>query len=172
MDTRRSAAYGHPQQCPHRQAGRSAQAKPSAPPAKPAQQAAPRDPSGRMYCAAYAKDMPLEAEAGEKAVLPLEPQRSAGGFAFSGGVAAVPQDCYYMILWELGVAEAEGSATLQLGINDAESQLTYALHEGYDSGQQITWLNAGDKLSLRIRAAEEAVKLRCSTAQFTIIRMG
>jgi len=143
--------------------------KPTAPPPPPP----PPAPAGRerSWLSAYAKDFRVAAEGTEKAPLPLERQR-ADGLALDDGVVTVPEDGYYMVLWELGVAGANGEATLQLGINDAASQLTYALHPGYDSGQQVTWLSKGDKVGLFARAEGGKAEVNCSSAQFTVIRLG
>ena len=128
--------------------------------------------TGRAHLSAYAKDFRVTAEAGQKQALPLEAQRSEGGMGIDGGIAAVPEDGYHMVLWELGVAGAQGEATLQLGINDATSQLTYALRPGYDSGQQVTWLNKDDKLGLFVQAGDGEAEIDCGSAQFTVIRLG
>jgi len=126
----------------------------------------------RAYLSAYARDFTVTAESGKKAPLPLEAQRAEGGMALGSSGVAVPEDGYYMLLWELGVAGADGGATLQLGINDAASQLTYALRPGYDSGQQVTWLNAGDKLGLFAQAEDDKAEIHCGSAQITVIRLG
>ena len=146
-----------------------AQAKPLPSPASP-----PPPPTQitRVHLSAYAKDFTVAAESGRQSPLPLETQRSDGGMSLEGGAVAIPEDGYYMALWELGVAGANGEATLQLGINGAASQLTYALHPGYDSGQQVTWLGAGDTLGLFLQAEDDKAEVNCSNAQFTVIRLG
>lgn len=126
----------------------------------------------RGYLSAYAKDFHTVAACGTKTPLPLEQQRADGGLCLRGGLAVLPEDGYYMLLWELGVAGVNGEATLQLGINDAASQLTYALCPGYDSGQQISWLSAGDKVGLFAQAGEAQAELQCGSAQLTVIRLG
>ena len=127
----------------------------------------------RAYLSAYAKDFTIAVDEGEhKAPLPLEEQRAEGGMGVSDGRTAVPEDGYYMLLWELGVGSADGEATLQLGVNGAASQLTYPLRQGYDNGQQVTWLNKGDRAGLLIQAGEEQAEVRCGSAQFTVIRLG
>jgi len=128
----------------------------------------------RAWLSAYAKDFTLAMDEGEcRRALPLEPQRAEGGMGISDGRTTAPEDGYYMLLWELGVGGADGGATLQLGINDAASQLTYALHPGYDNGQQVTWLSRGDRVGLFLQAGEgEKAEVRCTSAQFTVIRLG
>jgi len=143
-------------------------AAPAPPPPPPAQ---PK----RAWLSAYAKDFTLTIAEGEhKAPLPLEAQRAEGGMAVSEGRTTAPEDGYYMLLWELGVGGAQGGATLHLGINDCASQLTYALHPGYDSGQQVTWLSAGDKIGLFLQSECQDAKaeVQCTSAQFTVIRLG
>jgi len=140
-------------------------------PAAPPPPAQPK----RAWLSAYAKDFTLTIGEGEhKAPLPLEAQRAEGGLGLDGGRTAAPEDGYYMLLWELGVGGAQGEATLQLGINACASQLTYALHPGYDSGQQVTWLSAGDKVGLFLQAEDDESKaeVQCASAQFTVIRLG
>jgi len=156
------AAEPKPEPAPPKLQPTQAKPLPSPPPAQPA----------RAWLSAYAKDFTVAAESGGKEPLPLEPQRSDGGLALGPGGVTVPADGYYMLLWELGVAGASGGATLQLGINDAASQLTYALQPGYDSGQQVTWLSKGDKLALYAQADSEKAEINCSSAQFTVIRLG
>ena len=147
------------------------------PAAQPVTQPAPPPPPPpaqfkRSYLSAYARDFHLNADGGKKHPLPLELQRGEGGMGIAGGVVTVPEDGYYLAMWELGVAGAQGGPTLQLGINDAVSQLTYALHPGYDSGQQVTWLNKGDKVGLFLQAGEDRAEADCGSAQFTVIRLG
>ena len=147
------------------------QPKPAAPAAAPPH--VPAQPK-RAWLSAYAKDFTVTVDQGEHMrALPLEPQRAEGGMGVSDGRTAAPEDGYYMLLWELGVDGAQGEATLQLGINEAASQLTYALHPGYDNGQQVTWLGRGDKVGLLLRAGDgEKAEVRCTSAQFTVIRLG
>ncbi|MCL2298523.1 MAG: hypothetical protein FWC27_00040, partial [Firmicutes bacterium] len=128
--------------------------------------------TGRVWLSAYAKDFTAAAQGGTKEALPLETQRTEGGMALGPQGAQVPEDGYYMVLWELGVDGARGEATLQLGVNEAMSQLTYPLRQGYDNGQQVTWLNKGDKLGLFFQAGEDQAEVRCGSAQFTVIRLG
>jgi len=142
-----------------------------APPAPPPVAAQMR----RAYLSAFAKDFVVAIDVGEtKRALPLEAQRSEGGMAIADGRTTAPEDGYYMLLWELGVGEAQGGATLQLGVNECASQLTYALHPGYDNGQQVTWLSKGDKVGLLLQTECEKSKaeVRCTSAQFTVIRLG
>jgi len=190
VDARKPATYGYPQ-CPHNRGGRPAQSPKVSALSQPQQQAQPQPAQQpaqapptpppapppalfkRAWLSAYAKDFHVTAESGRKEALPLEAQRAEGGMALRGGCTAVPEDGYYMILWELGVAGAHGEATLQLGINEAASQLTYALHPGYDSGQQVTWLNAGDKLGLFAQAGDDdKAEIDCGSALLTVIRLG
>ena len=194
MDAKKPAAYG---QCPHR-AGRQARPQPPVvqrasaaalsqhrpapamnPAAQPAARPAPPPPPPaqpkRAWLSAYAKDFTVAIdEGGQKAPLPVEAQRAEGGMVIADGITTAPEDGYYMLLWELGVGGAQGEATLQLGINEAASQLTYALHPGYDSGQQVTWLSAGDRVGLFIQSedAEARAEAQCTSAQFTVIRLG
>ncbi|MCL2495474.1 MAG: hypothetical protein FWE98_07465 [Oscillospiraceae bacterium] len=144
-------------------------------PAVPAEQV-PAFPAAlkRAHFSAYAENFTLAVEEGAKLFLPVEARRAEGGLGVAEGVVTAPEDGYYMLLWELGVGGAQGAATLQLGINEAASQLTYALHPGYDSGQQVTWLSAGDKVGLFIQAEDDEAKaeVQCTSAQFTVIRLG
>jgi len=147
---------------------------PPPPQTRPAPPPAPQPPPpARAWLSAFAKDFTVAAESGKRAPLPLETQRAHGGMAPEPGGAAIPEDGYHMVLWELGVAGvSDGEATLQLGINDAASQLTYALRPGYDSGQQVTWLSKGDKLALFAQTEDPKAEVNCSSAQFTVIRLG
>ena len=152
--------------------------QPATPAAAPAASAAPPPTpqpaqSMRAWLSAYAKDFTLPAQEGERSILPLEAQRAEGGMTISDGRTTAPEDGYYMVLWELGVGGAQGGTTLQLGVNEAASQLTYALHPGYDNGQQVTWLSAGDKVGLFLQAEDgEKAEVQCTSAQFTVIRLG
>ena len=159
------------------------QPKPAAEPTlKPAAPAAPVPAPAppiaaqpeRAWLSAYAKDFTVAIGEGEcRRALPLEPQRAEGGMGVHDGRTSAPEDGYYMLLWELGVGGADGGATLQLGINDAASQLTYALHPGYDNGQQVTWLSRGDRIGLFLQAEDdEKAQVQCTSAQFTVIRLG
>jgi len=146
---------------------RKTPAVPEPPPSPPAQR-------GRAYLSAYAEGFTVTVdEGGQKVLLPLAAQRAAG-MAISEGRAAAPEDGYYMLLWELGVGGAEGKATMHLGVNEAASQLTYPLRPGYDSGQQVTWLSAGDEVGLFLQAEDEnaEAEVQCTSAQFTVIRLG
>ena len=159
---RRSSAAALSQQQPARPA--------AAPPVPP-----PPAQLNRAYLSAYAKDFTMAVDEGEhKAPLPLEAQRAEGGMAVADGRTTAPEDGYYMLLWELGVGSADGEATLQLGVNEAASQLTYALHPGYDNGQQVTWLSKGDKVGLFLQTEDEnsRAEVRCTSGQFTVIRLG
>jgi len=104
-------------------------------------------------------------------MIPLCVHRAEGRFAMEGGIACVPEDGYYIILWEMGTEACAGAAALHLMINEAAVPLVHQLNPGYESGQQITWLNAGDKLSLAVDTSEH-MELTCSGAQMTIIRLG
>ena len=149
-----------------------AQTRPAPPPPPPAPVQLPAKPAS-AWLSAWAKDFTVTAESGKRAPLPLETQRAHGGMALDGGSIAMPEDGYHMVLWELGVAGAQGGeATLQLGIDGAASQLTYALRPGYDSGQQVTWLGKGDKLGLFVQTEDSKAEVNCSSAQFTVIRLG
>jgi len=152
------------------------QPAPAPAPPPPPQSAPPPQPAQleRGYLSAYAKDFHAAVEGGKMEPLPLEEQRAGGGMRLDGGVVAAPEDGYYMVLWELGVADAQGEATLQMGVNDAASQLTYALHPGYDSGQQVTWLSRGDRAGLFLKTEDDGEKaeVQCTSAQFTVIRLG
>ena len=123
-----------------------------------------------VHLSAYVKDCIIAAAEGG-AVVPLCMHRAEGKFVMKDGVARVPEDGYYMILWEAGTAACEGAAALHLRINEADVPVIHQLTPGYESGQQITWLNAGDQLSLVVDASEHA-ELTCSGAQLTIIRLG
>ena len=145
-----------------------------APPAPPPPPPVPLQPT-RAWLSAYAKDFTVAIDVGEhKAPLPLEPQRAEGGMAVTEGRTAAPEDGYYMLLWELGVGSAQGGATLQLGVNECASQLTYALHPGYDNGQQVTWLSKDDKVGLFLQneCEKNKAEVQCTSAQFTVIRLG
>jgi len=192
MDTRNCPMH-HPC-CPHANLfggmvapppQRSAQQRPAQRTAAPAarQTAMPAEnqpaaaPAGRASCprrahlCAYASDYVLE----NSAVVPLEERRAEGKLAIQEGAAYLPEEGYYMILWEMGVTQAEGQAALHLQINDGAVPLVYQLAPGYESGQQITWLNAGDKLRLCTdapTAAEEPARITCGSTQLTIIRLG
>jgi hypothetical protein len=125
----------------------------------------------RAHLCAYASDYVLE----HGAAVPLEEQRADGRLAMLEGVAHLPEDGYYMILWEIGVAQAEGPAALHLKINDAAVPLVHRLAPGYESGQQVTWLSAGDKLCLCAEApaaAGEPARVTCGNTELTIVRLG
>lgn len=123
----------------------------------------------RAHLCAYACDYVLE----HGAAVPLEEQRAEGRLAMREGAAHLPEDGYYMILWEMGVTQCEGQAALHLKINDAAVPLVHRLAPGYESGQQVTWLNAGDKLRLCADAAAEMpARITCGSTQLTIIRLG
>ena len=124
--------------------------------------------SAQVYVSAYAREFSLApAEGG--ATLPLAQQRVSGGFTMRDGLVTVPADGYYMLLWELDVEEAQGSAQLHLGINGSGVQLTHCMQPGYDAAQQVTWLNEGDKLRLFIKGSG---KFKCASTMLTIIRLG
>jgi len=124
----------------------------------------------RAHLSAYARDYALEIQEGPAAI-PLEAQRMEGRFAMADSVAVVPDNGYYMVLWEIGVTEACGRAALHLKINEGAVPLVHCIAPGYESGQQVTWLSAGDKLHLGIEAAEPA-RITCGGTQLTIIRLG
>lgn len=126
---------------------------------------------GRSYLSAYIKDFKL-APAPQGAVVPLEQQRGEGGCVLAHGVMISPEDGFYMLLWEFGVAHAQGRADLRLGINQMGTTLSPGLKTGYDSGQQVTWLNKGDKLSLQLVGEDGQPELHGSAAQLTVLRMG
>ena len=139
-------------------------------PAKPKAPPEPVQPRTGVHLSAYVKDCTVAASEAH-AVIPLCVHRAEGRFSMAESVACVPQDGYYIILWEMGTAACEGMAALHLIINEAAVPLLHQLNPGYESGQQITWLNAGDKLSLAVDAAECA-EVTCSGTQLTIIRLG
>jgi hypothetical protein len=146
-------------------------ARPAQTPAAPA--VAPPTPEvtyTRAHLSAYAKEFRAEAKEG-RALLPLELQRAEGKFTTSGNIAKVPEDGYYILLWECSVAESEGGAALQLGINGNDVTLSHQLNPGYESGQQITWLNAGDQIGLWLTGPEQAAASFASAA-LTTIRLG
>jgi len=159
---------------PHKYAHRAPQHRQQAN-AAPAPAAAPETPvragvSRRAHLCAYAQDYAMEIPEGWAAI-PLEAQRAEGGCAMENCAAAVPEDGYYMILWEMGVAEACGQAALHLKINEGAVPLVHQLAPGYESGQQVTWLSAGDMLHLGIDAMEPA-RIHCGSTQLAIIRLG
>jgi len=123
-----------------------------------------------VHLSAYVKDCTVAANAGHAAI-PLCVHRAEGRFAMEEGVAHVPEDGYYIILWEMGTAACGGAAALHLIINESAVPVMHQLSPGYESGQQITWLNAGDQLSLAVDAAECA-EVVCSGTQLTVIRLG
>jgi hypothetical protein len=143
----------------------------SRPANRPAAQAQPPAPQpAQVYISAYARDFsPAPAQAGESAAFPLAQQRASGGFSLREGVATVPSDGYYMLLWELGVDEAQGGAQLHLGINGNSAQLTHGLQPGHDSAQQVTWLSKGDRVRLFLKGGGT---VQCGSAMLTIIRLG
>jgi len=104
-------------------------------------------------------------------VIPLQQHQSQGGYTCRGGAITIPSDGYYMLLWELGIEHAKPTVYLQLGINNSGSLLASELSPGHDSGQQTTWLNRGDMLSLQVLGDEHG-ELHGSNAQLTIIRLG
>jgi|GEM_PF-1378152 len=125
----------------------------------------------RGHLAAYAAQLECKPTA-EGAIIPLEKQRAEGGFTLKRGEAVVPGDGFYMLLWELGVTKANGTANLRLGINDDGTVLSEALRHGFDSGQQVTWLSKGDKLSLQIVGEGEQPDIEVNSARLTVLRMG
>ena len=125
----------------------------------------------RGYLSAYVAQIEC-APVAAGTVIPLEKQRAEGGFALKRGVAAVPEDGFYMLLWELGVTKADGAADLRLGINDDGTVLSEALRPGFDSGQQVTWLSKGDKLSLQLIGEGEQQDIEVNSARLTVLRMG
>jgi len=139
--------------------------------APPPAQSARKPALGRNYLSAYAKDFRLTPTA-QGTVVPLERQRGEGGCAFKHGVATIPEDGFYMLLWELGLICAQGCADLRLGINQMGTVLSHAPKPGYDSGQQVTWLNKGDQIGLQLAGEGEQPEMHGSDAQLTILRMG
>ena len=167
------------QRAPHRPVQRAPQKQPPQFPAVQTQTAAAKPKAASaphmhsragVHLSAYVKDCAVAANEGN-AVIPLCAHRAEGRFAMENGVACLPEDGYYMILWEMGTAACAGAAALHLIINEVAVPLMHQLSPGYESGQQITWLNAGDKLSLAIDTAESA-ELTCSGTQLTVIRLG
>jgi len=141
--------------------------EPAAPP--PKKEKAPA--FTRSFLSAFAAD--FKCSLSEKGtVIPLEQQHGEGGYALKCGVATVPEDGFYMLLWELGVNSAQGTADLRLGINDAGTLLSEALAPGYDSGQQVTWLCKGDQLSLQLVGEGDQPELHGNSARLTVLRMG
>ncbi|MCL2531246.1 MAG: hypothetical protein FWE40_03705 [Oscillospiraceae bacterium] len=136
---------------------------------------APRLPAAppsttRSYFSAHAEHYHLTPCSGG-AVIPLQPHHSQGRYACQGGVITIPDDGYYMLLWELTVDRVKPTAQLRLGINNSGSMLVSELTPGHDSGQQVTWLNRGSKVSLQVLKSEQG-ELQGKHAQLTIIRLG
>ncbi|MCL2195711.1 MAG: hypothetical protein FWB76_07160 [Oscillospiraceae bacterium] len=140
---------------------RNARAAPS--PAPPA--AAPRS-----HFTAHAEQFAIT-PCSDGTALPLQRHSSQGRYACHGGAVIIPDDGYYMLLWELTIDHVTPSAQLRLGINDSGSVLTNELAPGHDSGQQVTWLNRGDRVSLQA-LSDELGELHGQNAQLTIIRLG
>jgi len=124
----------------------------------------------RSHFAAYADKFVL-ATCGNGTVIPLRRHNSQGRYTCRHGVVTVPDDGYYMLLWELSIDRVKPIVQLQLGINDKGSMLCDALKPGHDSGQQVTWLRRGDKVSLQVSGNEQG-ELHGKHAQLTIIRLG
>ncbi|MDR2753217.1 MAG: hypothetical protein LBB50_02790 [Oscillospiraceae bacterium] len=143
------------------------QRAPQQPPAPPAPV-----PIDRAWLAAWAQDFSLLlAKETDEAALPLTAQHAAG-ITRNGSAFTIPSEGFYMLLWELGVDDVAGEATLQLGLDQQEITLSHALRPGYDAGQQVTWLSAGVSLRLFARAAQPATKIDANRAQLNIIRLG
>jgi hypothetical protein len=156
------------------------------PPGAPGGAESPAAQAARAHFAAFAQSyaLTLPAEKGAAIPLPLRQQRAEGGFYAdssepkSGG-AVIPADGYYILLWETGVTRTEGAAALELGGNDGGSVLAERLEAGYYSGQQHSWFNQHDRVTLRLRsaAAEDDAEptgatVAGATAQLTVIRLG
>ena len=125
----------------------------------------------RSFLSAFAANFKcLPSENGT--VIPLEQQQGAGGCTLEHGVVTVPDDGFYMLLWELGVVYAQGGANLQLGINKEGAVLSEAIMPSYDSGQQVTWLCQGDQISLQLAGAGEQPEIHGNCARLTVLRMG
>jgi hypothetical protein len=138
----------------------------------------------RTHFAAYTREyiLRLPAEPGATASLPLQQQRTSGGFHTADTnidenpgewAAIIPAEGYYICLWEAGIVSAEGVAALELGVNGGGSILAERLEPGYYSGQQHTWFNQGDRVTLRLRqgGGMEAT-IEGGAAQLTLIRLG
>ena len=153
-----------------RSAPRPQQAKTQA--AAPIQAAQEKPPAfGRCYLSAYAKDFTVTPSV-QGTALPLEMQRTEGSYELRQGIVSIPADGYYMLLWETGITAAEGCAGLRIGINDAGMPINTGLRPGYDSGQQVTWLAEGDKLSIQVTGEAGLPEVQGSSAQLTVLRMG
>ena len=126
---------------------------------------------GRSYLSAYARDFSLKPEP-QGATVPLEQQRVEGGYSFRRGVIILPEDGYYMLMWELGATHAQGKINLRLGVNQSGTMLNEAIVPGYDSGQQVTWLNKGDQISLQLLSEAEKPEFHANQALLTVLRMG
>jgi len=134
---------------------------------------APRPPTAttsRSHFAAYANEFTLTT-CGAGTVIPLRKHNSQGRYACQHGMVTIPDDGYYMLLWELTVHHVKSTVHLHLGINDKSSVLASNLKPGCDSGQQVTWLRRGDKLSLQAPGNEHG-ELHATNTQLTIIRLG
>ena len=138
-------------------------------PAPPKRTKAP--PPARSFLSAFAADF-KRCPSEKGAVIPLEQQHGEGGYALKRGVATIPEDGFYMLLWELGVIRAEGVADLRLGINQEGTVLSEDIAPGYDSGQQVTWLCRGDELSLQLVGEGEQPEIHGNCARLTVLRMG
>ncbi|MDR2525641.1 MAG: hypothetical protein LBC83_05595 [Oscillospiraceae bacterium] len=134
----------------------------------------------RAHYAAYADTFELRLPAGEgdTMVIPMEEKRAGGGFRTgcpAGCGAVVPAAGYYLLLWELGIEAVEGAAVLELGVNDRGTVLSESVAPGYDSGQQFSWLEQDDCVTLGCRHAERSgddLMVHGKTAQLTLIRLG
>ena len=125
----------------------------------------------RSYLSAFVADIICKPSE-EGAVIPLQQQRTEGGYTLKRGAVAVPEDGFYMLLWEIGLIHAQGGADLRLGINQTGTVLSQALQPGYDSGQQVTWLCQGDQLSLQLVGAGDQSEIHGNCARLTVLRMG
>jgi hypothetical protein len=106
--------------------------------------------------------------------LPLELQRSKGNLTFDNCEAVIADDGYYMVIWEASFAADDPGRNLNLTISGQNVQLSGAIEATSYSGQQVTWLSAGDMLTLSLAPesnAQPAEALELSSAQMTVIRL-
>lgn len=127
-------------------------------------------PAARSYFSAHAEHFSLTSCSGGTAI-PLQQHHSQGSYACQDSSVVIPNNGYYMLLWELTVDRVKPTTQLRLGINNSGSVLASELVPGHDSGQQVTWLNRGDKLSLQVLRSEQG-ELQGKNAQLTIIHLG
>lgn len=179
MDMRRQGGNGQP--CPHCRGvhGTATRQRPPAAQHSPhahTQAAAPQKPKAptfsRAYLSAYGNEFGVTPGDGWLA-LPLESQRMEGGFACQAGTAVIPADGYYMLLWEISITAAQAPAALRIGVNGSGTELAAPLCPGYDSGQQVTWFNQGDNVSLQASCGgENTPDIAGNSAQLTLLRLG